>query len=106
MISVFFPYYQCGDADRQKVRPAGSHRRDLADSQPYPPRIEPPSRTAKSLLIGAILSFRTFVTSGALWLEATELNALGKNAGVMNLGREVTRNLCSGHSQDCREKDG
>ena len=50
------------------------------------PRIEPPSRAAKSMLIGSVLSFAFFMTSGALWLETAELNVLGKNARVMTQG--------------------
>lgn len=49
------------------------------------PRIEPPSRLDKSLLVAGIFSMATFVLSVGLWFEAVEINVLEENPRVSSL---------------------
>lgn len=49
------------------------------------PRIEPPARTAKSLIVAGMMAFGVFVASAALWFEAVEINVLHENPKVTNL---------------------
>ena len=49
------------------------------------PRIEPPSKRAKSLLVAGIVSFPIFVVALFLWLEAVDIHALKDNATVASV---------------------
>ncbi|MCA9779775.1 MAG: hypothetical protein KC800_23765 [Candidatus Eremiobacteraeota bacterium] len=55
------------------------------------PRIEPPSKTAKSLLVGGLVSFPIFVVGLFLWLEAVDINSLKNNATVSSVGELKTQ---------------
>lgn len=49
------------------------------------PRIEPPSKRAKSLLVAGIVSFPIFVVALFLWLEAVDIHALKDNVTVASV---------------------
>ena len=49
------------------------------------PRIEPPSKRAKSLLVAGMVSFPIFVMALFLWLEAVDIHALKDNVTVASV---------------------
>lgn len=48
-------------------------------------RIEPPSKTAKALAVGALFSALLFIVSAGLWMTAADINVLRKNPVVSSL---------------------